>query len=1114
MRIIRFCVHHPVTTCMLLALFFMGGSFALVSMEVELLPNISIPTLVVRTVNPQASPEAVHKEITLPMEEAFNSLTDLVRVNATSLEGESRILLEFDWGRDVRMAEVEVREQLNRIPLPETAEKPLVWTFDPGSSPVFRFDVFGAEGTDLTPEALTTRVERWIQPRLERIPGVGEVEILGRADAEYRVLGRRADLARYNLTVPALVQALRTESQNRRGGQVTVVDGTRIGVAIRGKATSTADLEHVIVAHAGEGRVIRVRDVATVIRDTRPPERHARYDGRASVGVSIRKTSDASVVSVVESVKETLGQMHAHPEMADLDMRVSQDDSEYVLNAQDMVIQSIFQGVLLAGLLLILFLRDIRSIVIVGMATPVSIIAAFMCLHGMDLSRNVLTLGGMGLAAGMTLDSSIVLLDSIYKQLDLGKPPREAAILGASEVAGGIVSSNMTTVAVFLPILFIPGLMREIFKDLSLSIIWAILFSMVVGLLFIPMASARILRQRTGEPAPRPALLRLACAPWDRMSVIMEGVERTLEGALARVLRLLMGHQVWKRGVILLLLALSGLSLYGMPGRAFLPQGQVNELWVRFEPPVGSTLAYADTRIREVEALLREDPYAQFVESAAADVREDDARLFVRLRPARKTRLRDAQGRPMHDRRGRPLYQEERPPAWHSLAKCLQAIRDGCNTIPDLRDRTFVTIVDKLRGGTTAPVTMKIHPLRTEATEAEAARLQAIQEDIRTRFLPAVAVLPGAQYPRLKTHETPREVLVRTDPYRERLAETGLTTQVVSDTIRASIYGVQVETVQETDGDVPITVLLASATDPTLPHPAFMPEEIGMLDVRSPLGGALIPVREVAAVSRAPEAGSLVLERTNRRPTATFESHAVPHELSGETEGDLSRKIQSLFASIPGFAETYTYDLEGAAKDIEESFADAMLAFCISILLIYMILCSQFERFGDPLAIMITVPLAASGAVAMLHLAGEVTSLGALVGAVILSGVVVNNGIILVEYVNILRARGVPRSEAIISGSVRKLRSIIITSMTSILGMLPLVLGIGEGTELYRGVAAVILGGLLVSTPLTLLVLPLLYEWIDEAREMAGVVAFRVQTGLQRRRDPSSRMRKGHDPAP
>ncbi|MBN2712507.1 MAG: efflux RND transporter permease subunit, partial [Planctomycetes bacterium] len=390
---------------------------------------------------------------------------------------------------------------------------------------------------------------------------------------------------------------------------------------------------------------------------------------------------------------------------------------------------------------------------------------------------------------------------------------------------------------------------------------------------------------------------------------------------------------------------------------------------------------------------------------------------------------------------------------------------------------------------------LKIYKKRAGSSGSETKEITELQDYVKATILPAIAEVKGATYQRVKIHETPKEVLVDTSETRTELAERGVTTEDISDTVRASVYGYQPETVAENGNDVDITVVLGSKQKKES-FPEFVMSSIRPMKVRSPITGGLYPISDMAQVSDKPVEGSVVLERTNRKTTATLEAFNQPYALSGRTIGDISYDVQTALHNLPGFDEEYTYDLKNLAKDTEESFMDAAKAFLISIILIYMIMCSQFERLGDPMAIMITVPLAAIGSVSALHMAGEITSLGALVGAVILCGVVVNNGIILVEYINILRARGISRDQAIVEGSVRKIRSILITSLTSIIGMLPLVLGVGEGSELYRGVAAVIVGGLMVSTPLTLVVLPLLYSLIDEMMDLVDALMFRLSVTM------------------
>ncbi len=1070
MNLIRFSVNRPVTTCMLMLALVMGGAWSFSRMEVELLPGISIPTLVVAVEVPQVSPEQVHEEVTLPLEEALNGVSRLDSMNSLSYEGGSRLLLEFAWGSDVRTAEIEVREQINAIRLPESASRPLIRRFDPSSAPVFRFDILGEA---LSAEELRRVAESRIKPRLERLAGVGEIEIIGGTDAEFRVVGDRERLARYNLTVLGLVQGIARESRNRKGGRIVVDGGKTASVRIEGKANSVADLANLIVATSPEGRSIRVGDVAEVIRTTRRTESYARIDGAPSVGLAVKKAADASVVTVVEEIREELDRLDGSLAERGIAIRVSQDDSEYVLSSQSLVVSSIVEGVGLAGILLFLFLRDLRASIIVILATPVSLISSAIFLDAFDISRNILTLGGMGLSVGLTLDSSIVLIESIYKQLSQGQSPREAAIRGASEVAGGIFSSTMTSVAVFLPILFIPGLMQEIFRSLAHAIIWSVLMSMVVGILFIPMISARILTPRSaaarGEGGGRSGLPAL----FGQFGRGLDRWDRRNEAALSRVLRVFLRSLGIKLVIIVSLVGISVLSLFFLPGRGFLPRGQVDELWIRFEAPPGATLDYVDVRMRQVEALLLTEPYKAFVRSVSADVRPGEGRLFVRLYPGRK-----AAG-----------IGRTRPGEWRSLSRCMQQIREGCDTIPDLPGNTFVSLVDKIRGGTRAPIIFQLYPREAGSESSEAEQLSRLQEEVRERLLPELEEIPGALYQRVNRRETPREIVISTRDGRQSLLERGLSTRLVSDTVRASVYGVEAATVWEEGGEVDVTVMLDDGAGGG--GETFSREAIESLQVRSPSTGRLHRLRDIAQVGDMPEEGGVVLERTNRTPAVNLESHHAPYDVSGKSIGDVAGQIERALLAAPGFADRFAYQVKGEARDTRDSFRDAFVAFLISVGLIYMIMSSQFEKFLDPLAIMITVPLAAAGAVLMLRATGEIFSLGAFVGAVILCGIVVNSGILLVEYVNILRKRGVPRNEAIIGGAVRKLRSILITSLTSVIGMFPLVFGVGEGTELYRGVAAVVVGGLLVSTPLTLIALPLLYSLLDDFSEFWGTLQFR-----------------------
>lgn len=1074
-RLIRFSVNHPVTICMMMLALLMGGAFSFSRMEVELLPSISIPTLLVTTEYPKTSPEKVHQDLTLPLEGILNGTDRLASLNSVSLEGKSQLVLELDWGCDIRTAEIQVREKINTLVLPDGAEKPLITKVDPSSAPVFRFDIYSE--TQTTSE-LRGVAEKYIQPRLERLSGVGEVEVLGGTEAEFRVVGSRDKLAQYQLTILNLVQAIRQESQNRKGGTIEIEEGRQSSLRILGKAANVADLENLIVGTTPDGRVIRVSEVAAVIRTQKAEQSYARINGQPSVGLSIRKASDASVVTVVQKIQRELQSLTPTLEQQGIQYQLSQDDSEYVLNAQNLVYGSTIQGIAFAGMLLFLFLRDLRVTLIVALTTPVSIMAGAIFLNLFGISRNVQTLGGLGLAAGMTLDSSIVLIESIYKQLNQGLKPKEAAIRGASEVATGIFVSALTTVAVFLPVLLIPGLMQEMFKSLAHAVIWSMTMSMVVGILFIPMVAARILSPQVDDAGNKsPAL-------WRAFIQRMNGFDRYSENLLSWVLGVLMRSKFRMAVVVMGLISVSVFSLVFLPGKGFLPQGKVNEVWVRFEAPQGATLDYVDGKLAEVESLLKTEPYRRFVKSVSADVKSSEGRLFVRLLPNKKTRNRDQQGRTI------PGYEPMRPMEWNSLPTCVQQIRQGCDTIPDLPGSCFVTVVDKVKGGTRAPIIFKVFSKEVATGVGEAEQLVSLRKQTEDQLLPQLDEVSGAVYQRVRLYKTPKEMVISTEANREVMVEKGIATEQISDTIRASVYGVKAATIFEAGNETDVTVQLEDSQGDSAGN--YDRQFIETLRVQSVATGQLHEVGEISQVNEVPQEGSIVFERTDRKPTVNLESHYDSYELSRKSVDQVTDEIEKAVQSVEGFEDRYGYQIKSEAKDTHDSFADANWALIISLLLVYMIMCSQFENLLNPLAIMITVPLATAGSVFCLNAMGEIFSLAAYTGAIVLAGVVVNNGIITIEYINILRKRGLQRDRAVVEGSVRKLKSILITTLTSVFGMLPLILGIGEGTELYRGVAAVVVGGLVVSTPLTLLALPLLYSLLDELVEYLASIGFRI----------------------
>lgn len=1099
MKLVRFCVDHPVAVCMLVLLGMLLGVLTLSLMEVALLPDISVPTLVVVTPMPQAGASEVAAKITRPLEQLLNGVSDVKSMTSRSQEGVSQIQLEFAWGKDIDLAVMEVKEKLYRQQLPGEAGTPYIWRWNPASEPIFRVDIYDREGGS-TLSQLKELAVRTLQPRIERIPGVGAVTVVGGAEQEIRVTVSRDRLRAKNIDLLQVIEAFRRENLDHNAGHLDI-GRRRCAVRVLGKANTVAQLADMVLATRkhplyDQAELIRLRDVADIELSTQETETCARINGKASIGLLIGKSSGGNVVEVTTAVKNELARLTREGELPErLALVVSRDDSDYIVRAQNVVLSNIWQGCVLAVALLLLFVRDLRSSFLTVISIPFSIIAAFTVLYALGLSRNILTLGGLSLASGMVLDNSIVLMENLYHHLAQGKKAKSAAIDGTCEVALGVLASTLTTVLVFLPLLFMQGMIREIFKDLALAIIAAIVFSFVIGILLIPCLGSRLARPRLRpERMGRGKRYLLACC--DRCDAL-------LENALGFLVRAAIASWQRRLGITVTLAALCLWSITQLPGRDFIPRGKVKEVQVHIEPKYGTSLAELDAISRRVEATLARfgvDSFADKearIETVTAEVERRRALLFARVRFMAK---------PGHSF-ARPWWQqawdwltlqpwlagavEEVPYSRHEILTVVERLRDRLQEVPADRLHSLrVNPVEKINPQGATPLQISLVPRRPELWPA--ARMR---EYVERHLLPAVATVPGAIYFRLSDQQAVPEIELDLDS--EAAGDVGIDTSRAAYTVQTFVHGMTPLSIYL--GGTPVQVRVQGKAGER-----SSVDDIGKIPLLTP-GATWVTLGQIGRLYQ--QVSQTQIECKDKQQSVLLEANQIPYSLSGRTLGDIIDDIDRRLAQpdFPAaasekFADHFFYHYEGQAKELIESSRQAWWALVLAIVLIYFVMCCQFESLVDPLLVLVTIPLSFPGIALLLHWSGEEYSLSAMVGFICLGGIVVNNGIILIEFLTILRRRGMELDEALVAASKRKLRSLLITSLTSIIGMVPIALGAGEGSELYRGCCAVILGGLLVSTPLTLIGLPVLYRLLLDIKEVGSMYWLRFTRSLAQRK--------------
>ena len=1049
MQIARFAVNRPITVLMITILIALMGVLSIFALKVELLPDISIPTLVVVTNNPKTSSDQIQKDITIPLEGILNSASGLKSIISSSLEGQSRILMEFEWGRNIDYAVAEVKEILDGVKLPDDAKAPFVWRWDPGAEPIFRFDIYDeSEKTSLND--LKKIAEDTIKPKIERIPGVGSVKIFGGREREFQIRVSMDKLVSNGIPIQQLIHALKVEHLNSKGGTVKggIID---YNVRFLGEAKNKNDLENIIVVNRG-GHPVRVMDVAEVIDGLKEVSTYARFNGKSTIGITVEKTSDANSVNVINNINVLLENLGEYGISSSLITEISKDDSKYIVEAQMTVITSIVQGLLLASILLIVFLRNSRCTIIIAICLPFSLIAAFSLAYAAGLTRNVVLLGGLGLACGLVLDSAIVVIDSIYRQLELGKPSKEAAIYGTNEIGVAVVASAITTLAVFLPIIFFDGVMKEIFKDLALAIIFSIVFSLVAGMLFIPMIASRILKpvvkKDTKEDIKKTFMPKIVSC--------LDRFDEKCENLLESILNVLLKNNSIKILTVVGLLVICGLSIIFIPGTDFLPKGQIGEIWVEVDPKSGSSLGFVDSKARQIEDLFLNSEEITYIQKIATAVSSDSAELFIRLKPQKQLEM--------------------------SVHEILQDIRVRLQDIPGVA--TYANQADKFGLGGGAPIQITITSKIPEKYSLEDTR-----KYVQNEIVPEISKIEGTESVRSdKTEGVPELSIV---PLWNKLSDRGLTLNDISQTVLTYVYGIIPITVKDKGKEIDVKLVGAKEHKSDIYHSI---PELERLKIASSYG-MFVDLTTVANLEQSK--GDSIIERSDRSPTSTLKSNLIPYSIAGRTLGDVVGEIKSSIVKIPGF-DNFTFWLKGESKYNEEAFRDTIISLAVSMVLVYIVMCAQFESLIHSLAVMITIPLSAPGVVIGLLICGETRSLSSMVGIIALTGIVVNNGIIIVSYTNILRKRGMGKNEALIASSKRKLRSILITTLTTLLGMLPILLGMGAGSEVYRGCTAAIFGGLCVSTPLSLIALPAFYSVIDDIGDFLGLVKLKMSFWLSK----------------
>lgn len=1029
MTIPEFSIKRRITVFMVILIVTIFGVIAFSRLGLDMLPELEYPVVSVITTYSGVSSEDVEKLITRPVESVISTVKNVKRVNSTSQEGISAVIVEFEWGTKLDFAAQDVREKLSWVTdyLPKDADTPLVIKFNMSDYPILYYGVTGMRDT----QVLRKYLDDSVRPRLERLEGVASVYVLGGLEREINVLVDRDKLSAYSVSLDQVIGKLALENVNVSGGHVK--DGhTEYLVRTMGEYRDTATMMNTIVAMQGMTPVY-LRDVAQVKDAFKEVRNISRTNHRPSVAMMVMKQSGANTVKVVESVNRTLEELRGQMP-PDIRLYPAIDQGKIISQVTRSTRNDAIIGGILAILAIFAFLLDWRPTLTIALAIPLSVIATFIGIYLFDYTLNIMTLGGLALAVGMLVDDAIVVIENTFRHLhEEGKDRIMAAMRGAEEVAMAITASTLTTIVVFLPMVLSTGIAGRLSRPLAVTVTLALLSSLFVSLTIVPVLASLLFRKRQAAGDGKPA-----AGDADLFARHFGGTRRLY----AHGLRWSLTHRKTVVGAAVAIF-LASLAVVPLLGTEFMPKQDIPIMMMNVKMPVGTDLAETDRVVRGIENVVLSQPEARFAISFIGLARErkidvawgsgtadvNEAQVFIRL-----------------------VEKGER-------VRLMELIMDDIRRqIPQIRGAQIEFFdMGQLFLGQTG----ENSPILVKAFGKDLDKLKAITDQVAAR-MKDVAGLRDIDTT-LKIGKPELQIVVD----REKASQLGLTVGRIAETVKAAMLGV-VPTKYRSEGDeYDIRVRFREFDRRSV-------EDVRNIRIASPTG-QFISLYQIADIVQ--KLGPVKITRENQDRKVTVKANTF-----GRDTGSIVADIKKAAAGIK-IPEGYFVEYGGTYKDMQEAFESLAYALAIAIVLIYMVMAASFESLGHPLVIMLTVPLSFIGVALGLLFFGKTLSVPAFMGFIMLCGVVVRNGIVMIDYINRLRRQGVTAFEAIIEGAVVRLRPILITSLTSTLGALPMALSRTQGSEMRSPMAIALAFGLLFATFLTLFVVPVVYSLFDRIRK-------------------------------
>ncbi len=1076
MKIVKFSIGRPVTITMLMVTLVLFGAVSYQRLPINLLPDISYPTLSVRTEYVGAAPEEVENLVTRRIEESVSVVNKVIRVSSRSRPGLSDVTVEFEWGTQMDFASLEVREKLDRIRLPQEVDSPIILRYDPSLEPIMRLGLTSGE-IDLI--ALRTMAEERLRNRLETIDGVAAIEVSGGLEEEIHIELSESRLASLGLSVSQVASRVAAENVNLTGG--TLTDGeSEYLVRTLNQYKTPEEISDIIIERRGQA-LIRLSDVATVTRSYKDRTVITEISGSENVELAVFKEADANTILVARRVHERLAEIgKEYGASSGIKLEVITDQSRFIEQSISEVLKTAIIGGLLAIIILFVFLQRVGATAIIGLSIPICVVATFFFMYLADVSLNIMSLGGLALGVGMLVDNSIVVLESIDRYLRKGHSAAEAADKGASLVGRAVTASTMTTICVFLPIIFVTGVAGQLFTDQSLTVTFSLLASLLVALTLIPMMSSGFKGgrsfggdakktadsngQQEHQPVKRPGpawlyipvdavkwavqaffywifFLALSALKWAGLIVgglikllitpllmLYSKVYGIVETRYSRLLPWALDHRLTTL-VLALLLFSSAVMIFPRLGMELIPEMSQNEIQVGVKMPVGTPVERTRDALARMQKIAMQEPDIRLVYISAGlssmtggslkDEREDIGQMNLILSGNLDRKQED---------------------------QLIDRLREKYELIPG----TAVKFGRPVLYSYKTPVELEIRGYNLST-------LERIAGEVTRRM----RLIEGLSDIKSSTEGGNPEIQIYFR--RDRLAALGLDMSEMAAAVRGKVLGDVPTELHKLGRQVDIRVRVEEKDRDRL-------EDIRNLTIAR-VENRPITLESVAELRV--EQGPSEIRRVDQERVAV-----VSAGLSGIDLGTAIERIESGMSDI-SLPPEISLNFGGQGLEMSRSMESMIFAILLAVFLVYLVMASQFESLLHPLVILFTIPFGLIGVVWSLFVTSGVISVVALIGVVMLSGIVVNNAIVLVDYVNMLRREGMGKREALLEAGNARLRPILMTTATTVLGLMPMAIGFGEGSEVRAPMAVVVIGGLLVGTFLTLLLLPTVYSLFD-----------------------------------